>query len=204
MSQVEETPAAVAAPPDLREITARNIVALRTARKMTQLELGEALSYSDKSISKWERAEAVPDAYVLLSLSSLFGVSVDWLLTLHEEAPPLPRDEHRHIHVTVSLLSFFGIWTAATLAFVVLAVLGIVHWQVFVYALPVSLVTLLVFHSLWGRHTGIFPIVGLLVASLVLTLYVVFLPATYWQLFLILPPAELIVLLSRFLLGRRK
>ena len=63
--------------PTLADITARNIAALRTQRKMTQLELGEALSYSDKAVSKWERGAAVPDAYVLLALSRLFGVSVD-------------------------------------------------------------------------------------------------------------------------------
>ena len=29
---------------------------------MTQAELGAKLNYSDKSVSKWERGEAIPDA----------------------------------------------------------------------------------------------------------------------------------------------
>ena len=50
---------------ELKEIVAKNISALRTQNKMTQLDLGNALSYSDKAVSKWERGESIPDAYVL-------------------------------------------------------------------------------------------------------------------------------------------
>ena len=50
---------------DLKFITAANIISLRTKAGMTQAQLAELLNYSDKSVSKWERAEAVPDAYVL-------------------------------------------------------------------------------------------------------------------------------------------
>ena len=47
---------------------------------MTQAELGQRLNYSDKSISKWERGEAIPDAFVLTQMAELFGVTVDYLL----------------------------------------------------------------------------------------------------------------------------
>ena len=66
---------------DLKVITASNIINLRTAKGLTQAELGELLNYSDKSVSKWERAEAVPDAYVLKKMSEIFGVSVDYILS---------------------------------------------------------------------------------------------------------------------------
>lgn len=59
----------------LKKIVAANIAALRTANRMTQLELGEKLNYSDKAISRWERGDAVPDAGVLLQMSRLFGVT---------------------------------------------------------------------------------------------------------------------------------
>ena len=50
---------------ELKLIFASNLIRLRTAAGMTQAELGEQLNYSDKSISKWERGEAIPDAMVL-------------------------------------------------------------------------------------------------------------------------------------------
>ena len=49
---------------DLKLIFASNLIRLRTSAGMKQSELGEQLNYSDKSISKWERAEALPDAAV--------------------------------------------------------------------------------------------------------------------------------------------
>ena len=69
---------------DLKVIPASNIINLRTAKGMTQAELGELLSYSDKSVSKWERAEAVPDAYVLKKMSEIFGVSVYYILNTQD------------------------------------------------------------------------------------------------------------------------
>ena len=50
---------------ELKLITASNIIKLRTGAGMTQADLGRALNYSDKTISKWERGEALPDAFVL-------------------------------------------------------------------------------------------------------------------------------------------
>ena len=63
---------------ELKLVTASNIIRLRTGRGMTQAELGARLNYSDKTISKWERGEAIPDAFVLTQLAELFGVSVDF------------------------------------------------------------------------------------------------------------------------------
>jgi len=75
---------------ELKLITASNIINLRTAHGLTQAELGAKLNYSDKTISKWERGEAIPDAYVLTQIAELFGVTVDDLLSSHSkwEAPP--------------------------------------------------------------------------------------------------------------------
>ena len=155
----------------LTRAVATNIATLRQSRKMTQLELGEALNYSDKAISKWERAEAVPDAFVLSDIARMFGVTVDWLLTSHEgeSLPPPPETDRRHRHSVIALLSFFGTWTAATIAFVVLAMLGVIVWQVFIYALPASLTVLLVLNSCWGKRATTFLLIAALVASCLFT-----------------------------------
>ena len=54
---------------DLKQIVAENITRLRTAANLTQAELGAMVNYSDKSISKWERGDAIPDVRVLLQLA---------------------------------------------------------------------------------------------------------------------------------------
>ncbi|MFR6424856.1 MAG: helix-turn-helix domain-containing protein [Oscillospiraceae bacterium] len=87
---------------ELKLIFASNLIRLRTAAGMTQAELGEQLNYSDKSISKWERGEAIPDAMVLKRMSELFGVTVDYLLNEHDAWQPRPEpsacDRSHHCH----------------------------------------------------------------------------------------------------------
>lgn len=73
---------------DIKEIFAANLSSLRGHKGWTQVELGEKLNYSDKTISKWERGESIPDAVVLKEISSLFDVSLDTLLTDHEGKDP--------------------------------------------------------------------------------------------------------------------
>ena len=46
---------------NIKSIIAQNITDLRRAKGLTQLELAEQLNYSDKAVSKWERAESMPD-----------------------------------------------------------------------------------------------------------------------------------------------
>ncbi|MCL1852383.1 MAG: helix-turn-helix domain-containing protein [Peptococcaceae bacterium] len=180
---------------DLKAIVSKNIIYLRTNHKMTQLELGEALSYSDKAVSKWERGEAVPDAYVLKKLSVLFHVSVDYLLNEHNEKELKAVKVHRFDRRVISLISFLGTWTLALVVFVMLWFFGSLQWLVFVYALPVSLTLMIVLTAVWGKKkTNIFYI-SFLVWSVIATIYLTFIQYNWWPLFVIGIPAQIIILL---------
>ena len=184
---------------DLKVITASNIINLRTAKGMTQAELGELLNYSDKSVSKWERAEAVPDAYVLKKMSEIFGVSVDYLLSSHDswERPESFKKEERNFHSNViTILVIFGIWTLAFLIYIIGWLLEANWWLLFVYAVPVSLITFLVLNSVWEQGKNNRHIIYALVASIFITVYITFRSYNPWQILLLLIPAELIVFLS--------
>ena len=180
----------------LRRIVAANIVWLRTANHMTQLELGEKLNYSDKAISRWERGEAVPDAGVLLQLSQLFGVTVDYLLHEHAEEKSQKVPPRRINHRTVALISFMGVWTAALFVFIVFYLLGQIQWLSFVYALPVSLTVLLVMNSVWGKRKANLYIISALNWSLLATVYLSVWRRNWWILFLLGIPAQIITCLS--------
>ena len=65
---------------DIKSNVAKNITELRILNNMTQMELAEKLNYSDKTISKWERAESSPDISVLVEMEDLFGVTLDYLV----------------------------------------------------------------------------------------------------------------------------
>ena len=199
---------------DLKLVVASNLIKLRQSSGMTQAELGEKLNYSDKTVSKWERAESMPDAFVLLRLSQIYGTTVDNLL--REDEPwqdPVQKARQaeraaapKFSALVVTLVAIAGIWTMAVLMFVVfwLAIDAMV-WQIFAVAVPVSLITLLVLNSVWnrGRHNLI--IVMLLVACVITLVYLFLLPVNPWQLFLILAPAEILVVLCfRIRKGLRK
>ena len=184
---------------DLKVITASNIINLRTAKGMTQAELGELLNYSDKSISKWERAEAVPDAYVLKKMSEIFGVSVDYLLSSHDswERPESFKKEERNFHSNIiTLLVIFGIWTLAFLIYIIGWLLEANWWLLFIYAVPVSLITFLVLNSVWEQGKNNRHIIYALVASVFITVYLTFRSYNPWQILLLLVPAEFLVFLS--------
>ena len=78
---------------DIKSIIAENIVQLRRANGMTQIDLAEKLNYSDKAVSKWERGESVPDISVLKNIADLFGVTVDFLITADHDPSELEVGE---------------------------------------------------------------------------------------------------------------
>jgi len=181
---------------DLKYIVSKNISYLRTNNKMTQFELGEALSYSDKAVSKWERGEAVPDAYVLKKLSALFNVTVDYLLEEHDEKEIKAVKRHRFDRRIISLISFIGTWTLAIIIFAILWFLGSPQWLVFIYALPVSLIEMLALTSVWSKTKTKALFISLLVWSIIAAIYLTLIHYNWWLLFVIGIPAQIIILLS--------
>jgi transcriptional regulator with XRE-family HTH domain len=53
---------------------------LRKGKGLSQMDLAEAINVSRQAISKWETGTALPTIENFLSLSKLYGVSVDYLV----------------------------------------------------------------------------------------------------------------------------
>lgn len=62
-------------------VTGKVIRELREKKQLTQKELAEMLSVSEKTISKWETNKGLPDIGILEDLSKSLGVSIAELLT---------------------------------------------------------------------------------------------------------------------------
>ena len=62
---------------DIKQVIADNIIELRKEQHLTQAELADKMGYTDKAISKWERAESIPDIGTLKEFADLCGVSLD-------------------------------------------------------------------------------------------------------------------------------
>jgi len=185
--------------PELKLIVASNIINLRAGAGLTQAQLGEKLNYSDKSISKWERGEAIPDAYVLLQMAEIFGVSVDFILSSHDSWEP-PAEEEEIPSPTYSVnaiiaIAVLGVMTVALAVFVTLWALDILEWRIFPVGFTVAVITYLVLDCVFrhARHLE----GSLMVLELCLLLDVFFLaPGSPWQIFLLVIPTYVITALS--------
>lgn len=186
---------------ELKLISASNIIKLRTEAGLTQAELGEKLNYSDKTISKWERGEAIPDAYVLTQMAEIFGVTVDYLLSSHDawESPEQQAARQEEAGYSVSMIiaiSVLGVWTMALTIFVLLWLFDIILWETFIVALPVSILTYMVLICVFRRRQHLQFVIAAFVLSMFILLYFTLPMQKPWQLFLIAIPAEIIVFLS--------
>ena len=197
---------------DLKLVIASNIIRLRTEAGMTQSELGAKINYSDKSISKWERAEALPDANVLKQMSEIFGVSVDYLFSTNDEWKPDPEPSEKKEAAgfnarAVEAVALCGIATLALLVFILFWIISDVFvWIVFVAAMPVAIITHLVLNSVWHKGKGNIIIVGFFVLSLILLTYASLLlcKVNAWQIFLLLIPTVLILFYVSKIRKKRK
>ena len=96
----------------------------------------------------------------------------------------------------VAGVAFLGVWTLAALLFVIFWILGKVYWVILFMGVPISLIALLVMNTLFnGRKFNKWIVAALVLAGF---LVLAFFLRHYrpWQLFVVLVPAELLVLLG--------
>ena len=166
---------------DIKNIVAKNITELRTSNNMTQIELGEKLNYSDKSISKWERAESSPDISVLVEISELFGVTLDYLVKGENEEKTVIEQKTEKIRYNRRVISYIpeaGVWMASILAFIITTLIlrqMSFQWLYFVYTLPVVLILKLIFNSIWFNPRHNYFIVSALMWSILAAIHISFL-----------------------------
>lgn len=188
---------------DLKPVIAKNIIDLRKAYNLTQAELAEKLNYSDKAVSKWERAESIPDVIVLKQIADIFNVTVDYLLkpehTKKDGLSEAAVKQRKRNHLIIALLSAMLVYLIATFIFVTLGIyFGRIagrQWMVYVYAIPVACVVLLVFNSIWGKRRLNYAIITALLWSILTCVYLSFKDYNIWLVFLLGIPGQIIILL---------
>ena len=133
---------------EINQKIAKKLAQYRKSAGLTQAELAEKINYSDKSVSKWESGNGIPDIATLVQLAALYGVSLDSFIDDH----PLPsRKKTRGLHLMIMLLSSGIVWLVASLFFVSFQLIkpGYSWWMSFIYAVAVNAIVLLVYASVW-------------------------------------------------------
>ncbi len=76
---------------------AEKLVELRTSKGVTQEDVAQSLSVSNKTISKWENGASTPDLPMVVELAKYYGVTTDTLLGLSEEKKQSTKEEIRFL-----------------------------------------------------------------------------------------------------------
>ena len=166
---------------DIKHTVAKNITELRLLNNITQMELAEKLNFSDKTISKWERAESSPDISVLVEIADLFGVTLDYLVraeNIEEMVKEHKNEEKKYNRKVISLIAESVGWFVAIFAFIVTTLVlkeTTFQWLYFVYALPVALIVRLIFNSIWFNPRHNYFIISALMWSILAAIQVTFL-----------------------------
>lgn len=156
----------------LRVNFANRLNDLRRGSGMTQLELAQKLNYSDKSVSKWERAEGVPDLYVVTQIADIFEVSVDDLLS----DKPFRRHFISRNKLLVTFLALSVPWLLATLTNWILGLVfeDLSLWRLYIYAIPVTAVVALIFTCIWWKKIWQFLSVSAIIWSVPTSIFISF------------------------------
>ena len=191
---------------NLEQIVAANLAELRRAQGLTQAELAEKINYSDKSVSKWERGDGLPDLKVLTQLSALYGVPLDTFVTenaAHEIEQVQKPKSRLSLRILTELLAVSIIFLVITVIYVLAAVYAKVNlWTLFTWAVPLSFALLTLFNLRWSYRVCAIVFGSLLNWCFLTALYLQLLQYNIWMLFIIGIPAQAaIILFSQY---RRK
>lgn len=182
---------------ELKNIIANNIIKYRKHLNLTQLELAQKLNYSDKAISKWERAEAVPDIYVLKQLTDLFKISVDDLMC-DKPVKKIYIGISIEKRVIIPIMSVFLIFLIATILFGCLVMFSAPidrPWLCFIYAIPAAAVCSIVFCAIWKNHFLVSIFTSVLTWTFALCLYLTVDLSNKFIFFVIASPFQILIVL---------
>ena len=201
---------------NLKSIITSNLIKYRKQAGLTQAQLASKLGYSDKTVSKWEREEGVPDIYILKQIADLYNITVNDLISsspvtigekIKEKTTKFLTGRNK---LLITLLAIGIVWFVAVTTYVILDlaipdISGALLANVYVYAIPISCIVAIVFNSLWGKKRINFILVSALIWTTTLSLFLTL--KDYLdkisELFIIAIPLQVLTILF-FLLEKRK
>lgn len=181
----------------LKKIIGENLADLRKKQKLTQLELAEKFNYSDKSVSKWEKGETLPDIEVLQELCDFYHVTIDYLT---HEITDKNHDDYKlktdkatlSQKIVLTCLICSIIWILVTIIYVWMLLNGNSHWPVFLWAIPASAITVLLANRFYFKETLVeFISITLFIWSTLTAIYIETLRYNVWPIFILGVPMEI-------------
>lgn len=189
---------------ELRSRVGLNIARLRRERGLTQAELAERINYSDKAVSKWERAESTPDVLTLITLAEVLGTDMNTLTGLPAASQPEPvpapaaevptapekpaKKRYTADKGVIQKLSSILVWVVALFLYMVLDAFGVQNlWLLFVVAVPANAIVLLSLRSAWKLYGWNRFLISVIMWGFLLVIYLLLLLTAKVNVWKILP-----------------
>ncbi len=153
-------------------VVASNIARYRKYNNLTQLALAEKLNYSDKAVAKWESGESLPEAFVLYQIASIFGITINDLLSERKRVK-LPSSKIKSI--LIPIFANCILWLVALISFIILRELFnevIRTWLPFIVAIPLTFILFLIFACVYKNVTVQFISITGIIWTTILNLHV--------------------------------
>lgn len=190
---------------DLRKIIGENLTKLRKERGLTQLDMANQFDYTDKTISKWEKGDVLPDVETLYKVAEFYGVDLNYLTSEEHSIEDEPIEKRKGVllnQILICSLLVSIVWIVATTVYVwIYAVNKQSVWQVFIAAIPASCLVLATFNKLWKNRNFLFIVWSIFIWTIILTFYLFFIEYNVWSLFIIGIPSELALFLGTRIKG---
>ena len=155
----------------IRHNFALNLVKLRNSRNWSQSDLGNAVNYSFKNVSKWENEETLPSVEVMKAIADTFNVTIDDLISDKDIVHISHRKQNNRIITIISSLLPYAI---ALIVFLVLLLTNVPEaYYAFLAGAIASSITFITLASIWYKKWVLFGAIAYLIWSL--SLLVIFL-----------------------------
>lgn len=186
---------------EINENVAKNIQKLRKLNNWKQSDLAEKLNYTDKTISKWERGESVPDIEMLASIADIFNVSVDYMIKPHSDSDLESSQFDKGMFVRnllITILYCVSIYVLAATLFVIAVLRDSTEmhtwWVSFIFAIPVC--SLICYRYATKSNYWLMQLLSIslfvwsLIAAVCCLTYVLQMNSYFWLLFIIGMPLQ--------------
>ena len=186
---------------NIKNNISQNLIYLRKNQKLTQGELAEKINYSDKTISKWENGDAIPDVETLYLIAKFYNVSIDAIISSDLQkivTKEQSKTNIQHVNkVIITSLAVLLVWLVAVVIHVQINLLFDKNlWILYILAIPISMIVLLVFNCIWGRRHLTFIILSFLVWTTLLYFHLQLMSVdNMWSLYFIGLPLQIAIIL---------
>lgn len=180
----------------------KNLIRLRKTKKLTQMDLADNIGYSDKTVSKWETGESVPNVETLCKLAEFYEISLDMLVRGTDEdfaARSESVKKSRYNKLIITLLAISVVWILAVSMYIYVMIFsGENHWILFVAPVPISAIIALVFNSIWGNRRLNYAVITVLLWSMLATIHLTILcysPHNIYLIYVLGVPLQIAIIL---------